>query len=198
MIFMMFVALLFLAAFVSGRRGIRVCPLEVNWPGSNCFSGTRSNALEARVLGCADKCAVLVRHWVFSPGGEQFNETMLVGSKEVSYPMRRRGIYLESPILLIVLDRGEFVKVGDKGLKVPCAQAKVPDVIEVDGLSEGSGLKLDGLILVYTKRPGKLECGDVKLTFKGGLIVGWKGCQVVRGGEEIPLESLMKQPLCRG
>ena len=196
MIFLMFVVLLFLASLVSKRGGVRACPLKVDWPGSNCFNGTRSDLLEARVLGCSDRCAVLVRHWIFSPNGKPFSETMLVEGEEISYSMRKRGVYLESPVLLVVLDKGGLIRVGNKELKVPCVEAEVPSVIKISGLPEGSGLKLNGLVLMYTERPGKIKCSNVELAFNEGLLVGWEGCQVVMDSEVASIESLVKEPLC--
>ncbi len=178
------------------RRKNKACTLNIEWPGANCYSGSRTNLLEARVLGCDKTCFVLIRHWTFSPKGEPSEETISIGRANFTYNKKRKGAYLESPVILAVLREGDDITVGNLKLRIPCKDEKLPTIVKVEGLPEGAGLRLGNMVLVYTELVGELVCGEEVLKLEQGLVTGWSHCNVLVGESERSLSELIQLPIC--
>ncbi len=142
----------------------RVVELDgVNW-GVNfetwCGAGTRTSSIEANVISCRYFCVFLFRKWVFDPSSsvQELNDTLKINGYPFKIHLRRRGMYLETPVLLIVLKPSVVVETGEG------EELNVPSCLKTEQYpSPPTKLKLDGHLRIEWNKTLKNKEGGLNL-----------------------------------
>ncbi len=97
-----------------------------SFPGTVCYSGTKSHLLELVPLAIGETNIVLIREWTFIPGNisKEFEEESIVirnkfGEKTITFKPFKRGIYVYSPLIIGVIPYEGEVIAGSYTIKVP-------------------------------------------------------------------------------
>ena len=124
-------------------KHFEVIPLNIDpkvFPKTECYSGTRTSLLETSSILKGPPYVFLVRYWIFSPTGATAGNVKFIienGAKiEKDFSLTRKGIYLYSPILLIVSQDECKVSVNEYSIKIPeCTKnlGSIPGAIEFGG-----------------------------------------------------------------
>ena len=103
------VIVVYLVFLKKETKHFEVIPLNIDpkvFPKTECYSGTRTSLLETSSILKGPPYVFLVRYWLFSPTGATAGNVKFIienGAKiEKDFSLTRKGVYLYSPILLIV------------------------------------------------------------------------------------------------